>query len=359
MNEFVSNGILLDSLSTSIVVTDKSLVIRYVNNAAEALFELSQKQLVGSNLNSFIANDGLKSERLSQAISARESYTEGELPLVLSYGKHCIVDVMVSVFDEHDESYLLLEFVLIDQQRKMSLDNQHWAHQQAAKELIRGLAHEIKNPLGGIRGAAQLLERELSSDEHREYTALIMEQSDRLRNMVDKLLGPNAIPNFKLQSVHRAIEQIRSLVSFEINQDIEVERDYDPSIPDILIDSDMIQQAILNIARNAVQALKGKIDGKGKLTLKTRIQRQQMIHGTHHPLCIEIKIIDNGPGIPPEVKDTLFYPMVTTKSDGTGLGLSIAQSLIEHHKGKIEVESWPGHTEFSILLPINKQESNS
>lgn len=357
MSEFVSNGILLDSLSTSVVVVDIGLTIKYVNNAAEALFELSRKQLVDSNLNSFIANDGLKSERLAQAIDNGESYTEGELPLVLSYGKHCIVDVMVSVFDDQDIRYLLLEFVLIDQQRKMSLDNQHWAHQQAAKELIRGLAHEIKNPLGGIRGAAQLLEKELSSEDHKEYTTLIMEQSDRLRNMVDKLLGPNAVPNFNTQSVHRAIEQIRSLINFETSEDFKIERDYDPSIPDIYIDSDMIQQAILNIARNGVQALKGQ--SNGKITLKTRIQRQQMIHGVRHPLCIEIKIIDNGPGISPEVKDTLFYPMVTTKSEGTGLGLSIAQSLIEHHKGKIEVESWPGHTEFSILLPINKQEPQS
>lgn len=354
MSEFTLNGTLLDSLSTSVIVVDDKLFVQYANNAAEALFELSRKQLVGSPLNNFIAHDGLKSERLLNAVKNRESYTEGELPLMFSYGKHCVVDVMVSVFDEPKNSYLLLEFIVIDQQRKMLLDNQHWAHQQAAKELIRGLAHEIKNPLGGIRGAAQLLSKELSNNEQREYTSLIMEQSDRLRNMVDKLLGPNTVPNFKMQSVHRAIEQIRSLISFEIDGGIEIERDYDPSIPDIYIDSELIQQAILNIARNAIQAL----DGHGKLLFQTRIQRQQMIHGIRHPLCVEIKIIDNGPGISAAIKDTLFFPMITTKSDGTGLGLSIAQSLIEHHKGKISVESWPGHTEFSILLPINTQEPN-
>ncbi len=351
-NTYISNGTLLDSMATSVLVVDRALVIRYVNNAAEALFELSRNQLVGHTLKHFIANNSLNAERMQSALTHRESYTEGEVTLSFTYGKHCLVDAMVSVFDDGNESLLLLEVILIDQQRKLSQDNQHFAHQQAAKELIRGLAHEIKNPLGGIRGAAQLLERELGSDEQREFTSLIMEQSDRLRNMVDKLLGPNTVPSFKLQNVHRSIEQIRSLISFEADPSLHIERDYDPSIPEIYIDSDMIQQAILNIARNALQA----VSDHGKITFVTRVQRQQMIQGVRYPLCVEIKVIDDGPGIPTEIKDTLFYPMVTSKSDGTGLGLSIAQSLIEHHKGKIEVESWPGHTEFCILLPINNQE---
>lgn len=355
MSDFISNGILLDSLSTSVVVIDQHLRIRYVNNAAESLFEFSRKQMVSNPLDSFIAHNSLKKEQLTRTIQRQESFTDGELTLIFSHGRHCIVDFMANAFEKGGESLLLMEFVQIDQQRKLSQDNQHWAHQQAAKELIRGLAHEIKNPLGGIRGAAQLLEKELRNEEQKEFTTLIMQQSDRLRNMVDKLLGPNAVPNFKTQSVHRAIEQIRSLIAFEASDNVEIVRDYDPSIPDIDIDSDMIQQAILNIARNALQALKKN----GKLILRTRIQRQQVIQGVLQPLCIEIKIIDNGPGIAPEIKNTLFYPMVTTKSDGTGLGLSIAQSLIEHHRGKIEVESWPGHTEFSILLPIDRQDINS
>lgn len=339
-------------MATSVLVVDEKLVIRYVNNAAEALFELSRNQLVGHTLKHFIANNSLNSERMINALTHRESYTEGEVTLSFTYGKYSLVDVMVSVFDEKDKCYLLLEIILIDQQRKLSQDSQHFAHQQAAKELIRGLAHEIKNPLGGIRGAAQLLERELGSDEQREFTSLIMEQSDRLRNMVDKLLGPNTVPNFANQNIHRTIEQIRSLIGFEAGPSISIERDYDPSIPDVFIDSDMMQQAILNIARNALQAL----GDSGKITFITRIQRQQMIQGQRHPLCVEIKIIDNGVGIPQDIRDTLFYPMITSKTDGTGLGLSIAQSLVEHHKGKIEVESWPGHTEFSILLPIYNQE---
>ncbi|MCY7296336.1 nitrogen regulation protein NR(II) [Alteromonas sp. a30] len=351
---FNSDSSLLDSLATSVLVINEALEICYVNNAAEAVFELSRNQLVGHTLKHFIANDALNSERMLHALKHRESYTEGEVTLSFTYGKHCLVDVMVSVVDQNQFSFLLLEIIVIDQQRKLSQDTQNSAHQQAARELVRGLAHEIKNPLGGIRGAAQLLDRELNNEEQREFTSLIIEQSDRLRNMVDKLLGPNAVPNFKLQNIHRAIEQIRSLIGFEADSNVKVERDYDPSIPEIYIDSDMIQQAILNIARNALQAIKED----GQITFITRIQRQQMIKGVRHPLCIEIKIIDNGPGIPKEVKDTLFYPMVSTKTDGTGLGLSIAQSLVEHHKGKVEVESWPGHTEFSILLPINNQESN-
>ena len=345
---------LLDSLTTSVLIIDEELFIQYANSAAEAMFELSKKQLLKQPVSQFLVNEDLKSERLKKALLHHESYTEGELQLVFNTGRHCIVDVTVSPFDHFDHPALLLELVPIDQQRKLSLDNQHWAHQQAAKELIRGLAHEIKNPLGGIRGAAQLLEKELPEDELKEYTKLIVEQSDRLRNLVDRLLGPNTVPKFKMQNVHRIIEKIRTLIGLECNN-IQIDRDYDPSIPDMYLDEDMLQQSILNIARNALQAL----NGSGNITFKTRIQRQQMIHGKRCPLCAEIKIIDNGPGISPEIKDTLFYPMVSTKSDGTGLGLSIAQSLVEHHQGKIEVESWPGHTVFTILLPINRQESNS
>lgn len=354
MSDFFTNGMLIDSLSTSVVVIDHQLRIRYVNNAAELLFEFSRKQMLSNPITSFIAHNSLKSEQLLKAMEYQESFTEGELALTFSHGKHCIVDFMAKAFETDSNIHLLMEFVQIDQQRKLFKDSQHWAHQQAAKELIRGLAHEIKNPLGGIRGAAQLLEKELINDEHKEFTTLIMQQSDRLRNMVDKLLGPTTVPNFKKQSVHKAIEQIRSLITFEAGESIDIVRDYDPSIPETEIDSDMIQQAILNIARNAIQAL----NNQGKLTLRTRIQRQQLIQGRLQPLCIEITIMDDGPGIAPEIKSTLFYPMVTTKSDGTGLGLSIAQSLIEHHRGKIEVESWPGHTEFRILLPIDKQDTH-
>lgn len=355
MSRTITNELLLDSLKTAVLILNQELVIQYANNAAESMFELSKNQLHNQPLLQFLVNDDLKTERLRHAIEHHESYTEGELQLIFSTGRHSVVDAIISPFDRCDTPALLLELIPIDHQRKLYLDNQHWAHHKAAKELIRGLAHEIKNPLGGIRGAAQLLGKELHDEELKEYTTLIVEQSDRLRNLVDRLLGPNAVPKFRMQNVHRIIEQIRTLISLECGDGVSVERDYDPSIPDMLLDEDMLQQAVLNIARNALQAL----EGRGNISFVTRIQRQQMIHGTRYPLCVEIKIVDDGPGIAEEIRDTLFYPMISTKSDGSGLGLSIAQSLVEHHQGKIEVESWPGHTVFSILLPINRQESTS
>lgn len=346
---------IIDGLSTSVLLLDTSLHIRFVNSASEALSELSKNQLIGQSIHDLLVSSTLDSKRLSYAVEHLESYTEGDIQLIFNTGKHCTVDLTVNPFQQGEEHLILIELSPIDQQRKLTLDNQHWAHQQAAKELIRGLAHEIKNPLGGIRGAAQLLERELTNNEQKEYTSLIVEQSDRLRNLVDKLLGPNTLPKFEVQSVHRILEKIRTLISLECNNGIQVVRDYDPSIPDILLDEDMLQQAVLNIARNSVQAIQNS-HLSGQITFITRIQRQQTIHGKRFPLCIEIKIIDNGPGIATEIKDTLFYPMVSTKNDGSGLGLSIAQSLVEHHQGKIEVESWSGHTAFSILLPINRKE---
>jgi two-component system nitrogen regulation sensor histidine kinase GlnL len=222
---------------------------------------------------------------------------------------------------------------------------------------VRGLAHEIKNPLGGIRGAAQLLEKELT-EEHKEFTRMIIEQSDRLRNLVDRLLGPNSLPRFEESNVHQALEKIRSLMRFDSDNPITIVRDYDPSIPPLMLDPDMIQQAVLNIVRNSVQALTESQTPNPEIRLVTRIERQMTIQTKRHALVAKIKIIDNGPGIPAEIKDTLFYPMVTSKQNGSGLGLSISQTLINHHGGKIDVDSYPGHTEFVIYIPIDRKETD-
>jgi two-component system nitrogen regulation sensor histidine kinase GlnL len=250
---------------------------------------------------------------------------------------------------------MVLEVRQIDKQRKITQETQQHAQQQAAKELVRGLAHEIKNPLGGIRGAAQLLQKELATDDQKEFTQMIIEQSDRLRNLVDRLLGPNSVPQKRWQNIHEVIEKVRSVIDVDVSHNIDVRRDYDPSLPDLMIDQDMIQQVLLNIARNSMQALKSAQTDNGQITFRTRIERQIVIQQKQYPIVLVISIIDNGPGIPPALKDTLFYPMVTSKSNGSGLGLSIAQTLAEHHNGKIDVESFVGHTEFKIYLPITKR----
>ncbi|WP_338027120.1 nitrogen regulation protein NR(II) [Colwellia maritima] len=217
----------------------------------------------------------------------------------------------------------MIEFKQIDQQKQISLEvfqQQQWI---AARDLIKGLAHEIKNPLGGLRGAAQLLNKELD-EEQQEYTEMIIEQADRLTNLVDRLLGPNQLPQIESHNIHSVLEKVCQVVNFSHEQTIELKRDYDPSIPAIKCDQEKIQQAVLNIVNNAIQA----ISANNKITLKTRIASNKTINGKQVKLAVKISIIDDGPGIPVEIQDTLFYPMVSGRTNGTGLGLSISQTLI-------------------------------
>ena len=346
---------LLDNLSTAIIVTDADYAIVYANHAAQTLLQLSKKQLLSFSLYQFFTDQSLDYSRLKETLTEGDGFSDSEAQLSLVDGRFVTAELTVTRIERDCRDCLMLEIKKIDQQKRISQESLQWAQQQAARDLIRGLAHEIKNPLGGIRGAAQLLDKELNNPSLQEFTQMIIEQSDRLRNLVDRLLGPNHLPSFNWHNVHRVLETVRTLVSLDDEHHIEFIRDYDPSIPDLWIDKDMIQQAVLNIVRNSMQALK-ELDGDGQIRLITRIERQMTIHGQRFPLVAEIKVIDNGPGIPTELKDTIFYPMVTGKRDGSGLGLSIAQTLIDHHRGKIEVESWPGHTEFTIYLPIDKKE---
>ncbi|MFQ3217676.1 MAG: two-component system nitrogen regulation sensor histidine kinase GlnL [Paraglaciecola sp.] len=349
---------LLDHLSTAVLLLDGQLVVREANHAAQALFERSLNLLVDCPIEQLIIHSSLDLMRFKQDMQHGEVYSDGEVQLTLADGRHTHADVTVTYIHDVSGVSLLLEMRLIEKQKKISQESQQWAQQQAARELIRGLAHEIKNPLGGIRGAAQLLEKRLPSPELKEFTSMIIEQSDRLRNLVDRLLGPNSRPNFQRHNVHQILEKVLTLVQHDLSHSITISRDYDPSIPDGLLDQDMFQQAILNIIRNSIQAIAAQPGAQGDIRVVTRIERQLTIHGIRHPLGVKITVIDNGPGIPNDLRDTLFYPMVTGKKDGTGLGLSIAQTLIDHHKGKIEVQSWPGHTEFTLYIPIDRKELN-
>jgi two-component system nitrogen regulation sensor histidine kinase GlnL len=210
------------------------------------------------------------------------------------------------------------------------------------------LAHEIKNPLGGLRGAAQLLDLELHDPELKEYTQIIIAESDRLQGLMDKMLGPNKLPNKKALNIHEVLERVRQLVQAESSGSLTIRNDYDPSIPDIHADKDQLIQAFLNIAKNAVQAM----EGKGNIIFKTRIHRQMSIGRKRYKLAVKCDIIDNGPGIDADMMSQIFYPMITGRAEGTGLGLSIAQALINQHNGLIECNSEPGNTVFSIFLPM-------
>ena len=239
---------------------------------------------------------------------------------------------------------LLAELRPIEQQLRHAREERLVIEQQSARELIRNLAHEIKNPLGGLRGSAQLLERELDRPELREYTQVIIKEADRLQRLMDRMLTPHRPPRVEPVGIHEVLERVRSLVKAEFG--LEIRRDYDPSLPEIVGDREQLIQAVLNIARNAAQARAAEI------TFRTRAVRQVTILRQRHKLALDLQVIDDGPGVPEEIQDRIFNPLVSGREGGTGLGLSLAQTFVQYHQGVIEFESRPGRTTFRILLPL-------
>lgn len=344
------NQRLATQLITAVIIIDDDLHIRFMNPAAEALLTKSFYKLYNTHVADTVISTSFDSNRFKQVLLTGQEFTENDVLFSLADGNRITVEITASAAEFNDTPHVLLELKQIDQQKQIS--EEAFQHQQweAARDLIKGLAHEIKNPLGGLRGAAQLLSKELSS-EQQEYTSMIIEQSDRLTTLVDRLLGPNQLPQMVTENIHLVLEKIIKLTSFNNPKKIKIKRDYDPSIPEINIDEDKLQQAVLNIVNNAIQA----ITPDDTITLKTRIASNQTLNSKRIRLCIVISIIDDGPGIPEKIQDTLFYPMVSGRSDGTGLGLSISQTLVHQHNGKLTCSSKPGRTEFTILLPIPEE----
>ncbi len=345
---------LFDHMISAVLVISREMQVLYANQAALTLLNTGLNQLYRFHIDEIIAFSTVNRDKIKDAFNTHEGFSEPDIEICLHDERVLRFDIAVTYIELGDAPCLMIEAKHIDQQMRINQENLQLAQQHAARQLIRGLAHEIKNPLGGIRGAAQLLGLSIEDKEHIEFTEMIITQSDRLRNLVDNLLGPNSLPKQAWQNLHQPIEAVYQLVKNDNPYNINLVRDYDPSIPDLYIDTDMLQQAILNIVRNAMQALQEAESKLPKIRIKTRVARNEMIHGRKEPLSAVIFIYDNGPGVPIDIKDTIFYPMVTSKSDGTGLGLSIAQTLVEHHNGKIELESRKGRTEFSIYLPITK-----
>ncbi|MGO1298270.1 MAG: nitrogen regulation protein NR(II) [Vibrio sp.] len=343
------NDIILNNIVSATLILDESLCVCYANPSAEQLFSQSAKRIINQPISNLIQHASMDLALLSQPLQSGQSITDSDVTFVVD-GKPLMLEVTVSPLSWNRELMLLVEMRRIGQQRRLTQElNQH-TQQQAAKLLVRGLAHEIKNPLGGLRGAAQLLERMLDDQSLTEYTQIIIEQADRLRALVDRLLGPQKPGKKERGNLHQILEKVRQLIELDGNRELIFERDYDPSLPDIMMDPDQIEQALLNIVSNAAQILSQQ--PYGEIILRTRTVHQANIHGHRHKLVARIEIIDNGPGIPTELQDTLFYPMVSGRDGGSGLGLSISQNLIDQHNGKIEVESWPGRTIFTIYLPI-------
>jgi two-component system, NtrC family, nitrogen regulation sensor histidine kinase GlnL len=340
---------ILDGLTTAVITLDHALRITYINSAAESLFGLSRHHALGEALAEAVARFAEHEPRLRRALETGSGFIERELKLHRTGEEPITVDCTVTPL-LGGKPGLMMEILALDRHLRISRDELLLTQHQASRELIRGLAHEIKNPLGGIRGAAQLLEREYPDSEHREYTRVIIREADRLQNLVDRLLGPNRLPQKADVNVHLILEHVRQLVEAEAPSGIVVLRDYDPSIPEVHADREQLIQATLNVSRNALQALGTK--GSGMIVLRTRTRRQITIGGRRHKLAIQVDIEDNGPGIAPTMMEKIFYPMVTTRAEGTGLGLPIAQYLIHSHGGLIECQSQPGRTVFSMFLPL-------
>jgi len=339
---------IVDNLTTAVLLLDTDLCLLAMNPAAEELLDVSANQVLGTSAERLLPETTHFADAMARAALGRASFTERQMRLVLP-AQTLTVDCSVTTIGEEDADVrLLVEIVQVDRHRQWSREEQELAHNASLRALLRGLAHEIRNPLGGLRGAAQLLERELLDEALKEYTQIIVHEADRLQNLLDRVLGPRTPPSKRSINIHQVTERVRALLSAEAPPGVQVARDYDPSIPPVNVDPEMLIQATLNVARNAVQAL----DGEGEVLLRTRVQRRFTIGRICHKLVVRIEVHDNGPGVPDEVREHVFFPLVTGRSDGTGLGLSIAQALVHQHGGVIECESVAGDTTFSLILPV-------
>ncbi|XKE45279.1 nitrogen regulation protein NR(II) [Halomonas organivorans] len=341
---------LMEHLTTAVLLLDGELRLRWMNPAAEALLALSRARVTGLVLPDLVNGEEDIGAVLLKARDEFHPFTQREARLMLPTGEALTVDYTVTPLSADE---LLLEMEPRDRLLRISREEALQTRQETIKVLARGLAHEVKNPLGGIRGAAQLLERDLESPQLTEFTRIIIEEVDRLRDLVDSMLGPNRVNRHEPLNIHKVLERVRALLGVE-HPEVTIERDYDPSLPDLTGDESQMIQAILNVARNAVEAMTEAGVAGPTLVLRTRARRQFTLGAERHRLVCEVGIIDNGPGIPEALKETLFYPMVSGRAEGSGLGLSIAQSILHQHQGLIECDSEPGHTEFRLLIPLER-----
>lgn len=345
---------ILDSISTGIMLLDTQLRVTQLNAAGQALLETSAARCLGLHASKLVLHSREWLELLEQVLASKNPHASRGLSLILLSGQEIHVDVIITpVLESTGDAGLLVELMAVDRLLKLSREESLLHAQETARAVIRGLAHEIKNPLGGVRGAAQLLARELPSEDLAEYTRIIIREADRLRDLVDRLLGPNRQLDPQQLNIHEILEHVRNLIAAESHNRVTVIRDYDPSLPEFACDRAQLIQAVLNIMRNAMQAATNPKDCE--ITLRTRSQRQFTVGTRVHRLMCKVDIIDNGPGIPPDLLPSVFAPMVTGRAEGTGLGLSIAQSIINLHGGVLECESRQGETRFTFYLPMDTQ----
>jgi len=347
-NKITSNTyteIVSDALSTAVIVLDKSLLILQINAATENLFGQSRERILRKPYTALFRHL-LIIEHLQYVLDNEETQSLRSCHLEEA---DVTVDCIASPLLKAGKLIgVVLELYRVDHHLRIVKEEQLLNQQEATQQLLRGMAHEIKNPLGGLRGAAQLLEAELDSEDLKEYTHIIISEADRLQNLVDRMLGSRQPIKNERINIHEVLERVRKLVKADIPEGVNLRFDYDPSIPELLADQDNLIQIVFNIVGNALKA----VGDKGNILFKTRVLRNYTINHQQHRLALRLEIIDDGHGVPKEIQNKLFFPMISGSAKGTGLGLSIAQSLANRHNGVIEFESKPGETRFILLVPL-------
>ena len=333
------------------MLLDTTLRVTVMNPAAENLLGFSRIRAIGLPFDRIVDNDRAFIDVLKEALENGVSFAY-ETRLVAEHGPSAdrLLDCRISCMDNDDSRFLLVEMTDVTRRVRISRENALLIQHGAGRRMVRQLAHEIKNPLGGLRGAAQLLGKQLDSNELKEYTDVIISEADRLASLVDTLLGPGGPPNKTSVNVHELIEYVLRLVEPELEESVYIRREYDPGLPNLDLDRDQIVQALLNLVRNAMAA----IDGAGNLIIRTRPAHNFTIGDTLYPVVTTIEIEDDGPGIPIELQESVFYPLVTSRPEGTGLGLPAAQELLSRHGGMIEFDSRPGRTVFLVRIPLTE-----
>jgi len=349
------NTSLLDNLTTAVIVLDKDLRLLYMNPAAEALLETSANHIN----NVYIGDVLLKSRQLIKSLKNVKdngvTFIARKVELIKSNTNLMTVDYSASRLIYQNETYIMLELQELDRSYNISRKEMLISNHETTLGLVRGLGHEIKNPLGGIRGAAQLLASELHENELKDYTNVIIEEADRLVGLIDRLTGQYKKPALQEVNIHEVLERVYNLVIAETRGSIRLVRDYDPSIPELVGDLGQLIQAVLNIVRNAMQSIM-ESDQKimdPKIILRTRTMNHVTIGSSMHKLAAKVEIIDNGPGIKKDIIETIFYPLISGRAQGTGLGLSLSQNILKNHNGLIECDSENGRTCFRLFLPVS------
>ena len=344
---------IFENLSVAVLVCDQDFCVQHVNSASEDLLAIGRRKVVGKQVSDVLKTDIKLPAIMKRAVVNRSRYTIREMALEFPEGVD--VDTTITPFNHDEKTLLLIELDRTDRLKRLMQETSSIEQQKTNRLMMRSMSHEIKNPLSGIRGSAQLLESELDNHELREFTRVIIKESDRLTNLVNRVMGSHKRYDEKPINIHYVVEHVAKLARASEEKGISIIRDYDPSLPEFLGDSEQLIQAVLNVINNGIQAQAGNDDIT--VGFRTRLERGFTIDKTLHRQLVRLQIWDNGSGVPEDIKEFVFNPMITGRAEGTGLGLSITQEVIQRHGGLINLESYDDKTCFTVYLPLQRERS--